>query len=250
MENLDRPAKLKEFAETCANGAAFVLNPLSTDASSRKYYRMRFNNGGSAVIMDDEGCRCRTREFVELSAFLRARGVYVPEVKNKDFGNGFLLLEDLGDDTVTKLLTDDNEMRLYRMAGRAAAKVAAVRERPQCVNELSRRRILDDLRLFTDWYFPMAAGQPLPERAAAEFFAVADRLAEPGLPGTEPAGVVGLSHRQHHAAAERGRMRDHRFSGRHVGTAHLRRHESAGRRPPTGLAGSHPAGQRRFFQQS
>ena len=39
MENLDRPAKLKEFAETCANGAAFVLNPLSTDASSRKYYR-------------------------------------------------------------------------------------------------------------------------------------------------------------------------------------------------------------------
>lgn len=178
MENLDRPAKLKEFAETCANGAAFVLNPLSTDASSRKYYRMRFNNGGSAVIMDDEGCRCRTREFVELSAFLRARGVYVPEVKNKDFGNGFLLLEDLGDDTVTKLLTDNNEMRLYRMAGRAAAKVAAVRERPQCVNELSRRRILDDLRLFTDWYFPMAAGQPLPERAAAEFFAVAGRLAE------------------------------------------------------------------------
>lgn len=178
MENLDRPAKLKEFAETCANGAAFALNPLSTDASSRKYYRMRFNDGGSAVIMDDEGCRCRTREFVELSAFLRARGVYVPEVKSKDFGNGFLLLEDLGDDTVTKLLTDDNEMRLYRMAGRAAAKVAAVRERPQCVNELSRRRILDDLRLFTDWYFPMAAGQPLPERAAAEFFAVADRLAE------------------------------------------------------------------------
>lgn len=153
MENLDRPAKLKEFAETCANGAAFVLNPLSTDASSRKYYRMRFNDGGSAVIMDDEGCRCRTREFVELSAFLRARGVYVPEVKSKDFGNGFLLLEDLGDDTVTKLLTDNNEMRLYRMAGRAAAKVAAVRERPQCVNELSRRRILDDLRLFTDWYF-------------------------------------------------------------------------------------------------
>lgn len=178
MENLDRPAKLKEFAETCANGAAFALNPLSTDASSRKYYRMRFNDGGSAVIMDDEGCRCRTREFVELSAFLRARGVYVPEVKSKDFGNGFLLLEDLGDDTVTKLLTDDNEMYLYRMAGRAAAKVAAVRERPQCVNELSRRRILDDLRLFTDWYFPMAAGQPLPERAAAEFFAAAGRLAE------------------------------------------------------------------------
>lgn len=178
MENLDRPVKLKEFADACANGAAFGLSPLSTDASSRKYYRMRFNDGGSAVIMDDEGCRCRTREFVELSDFLRARGVYVPEVKAEDFDNGFLLLEDLGDDTVTKLLANDDEMRLYRMAGRAVAKVAAVRERPQCVNELSRHKILDDLRLFTDWYFPMAAGHPLSERAAAEFFAVAARLTE------------------------------------------------------------------------
>lgn len=211
---------------------------------------MRFNNGGSAVIMDDEGCRCRTREFVELSAFLRARGVYVPEVKNKDFGNGFLLLEDLGDDTVTKLLTDDNEMRLYRMAGRAAAKVAAVRERPQCVNELSRRRILDDLRLFTDWYFPMAAGQPLPERAAAEFFAVADRLAE--LAYRVPNRLVLWDYHIDNIMlppnAEECAIID--FQDGHVGTAHLRRHESAGRRPPTGLAGSHPAGQRRFFQQS
>ena len=68
MENLDRPAKLKEFAETCANGAAFVLNPLSTDASSRKYYRMRFNNGGSAVIMDDAAAPANLSNFPPFSA--------------------------------------------------------------------------------------------------------------------------------------------------------------------------------------
>lgn len=27
MENLDRPAKLKEFAETCANGRRLCLKP-------------------------------------------------------------------------------------------------------------------------------------------------------------------------------------------------------------------------------
>ena len=178
MENLGRAAKLNEFAAACAKGAAFSLAPLSTDASSRKYYRLTFAGGDTAVIMDDEGCRCRTREFIELSAFLRARGVYVPEVKTVDFDNGFLLIEDLGDNTVTKLLPNGDEMELYRMAGRAVAKVAAVRERPRCVEELSRRRILDDLRLFTDWYFPMAVGYPLPEQAKKEFFAIAGRLVE------------------------------------------------------------------------
>ncbi len=119
--------------------------------------------------MDDEGCRCRTREFVELSDFLRRRGVYVPAVTAKDFDNGFLLLEDLGDLTVTKALTADNEMKLYQKAGEAIAKIAAIRERPQCAGELSRRRIIDDVRLFTQWYFPMAAGFPLPDDAEKNF---------------------------------------------------------------------------------
>ena len=128
--------------------------------------------------MDDEGCRCRTREFVELSDFLRRRGVYVPAVTAKDFDNGFLLLEDLGDLTVTKALTADNEMKLYQKAGEAIAKIAAIRERPQCAGELSRRRIIDDVRLFTQWYFPMAAGFPLPDDAEKEFLEIFERLSE------------------------------------------------------------------------
>lgn len=137
MENLDRTAKLNRFAALCANQGSFTLSPVSTDASSRKYYRIRFADGSRAIIMDDEDCRCRTFEFVELSVFLRARGVYVPEVKAKDMENGFLLLEDLGDDTITKRLTADNEAELYRLAGKAIAKVAAIRERPQ--NKLSNK---------------------------------------------------------------------------------------------------------------
>ncbi len=178
MENLDRSAKLNEFADICANGTAFTLSPLSTDASSRKYYRLHFADGGSLVVMDDEGCRCRPREFVELSVFLRAHGVYVPEVKAQNLTEGFLLLEDLGDDTVAKRLTANNEYQLYRMAALAVAEVAAIRKRPPCVGELSRRKIAEDLRLFTEWYFPMVAGHPLPPQAAAEFFTMVDQLTE------------------------------------------------------------------------
>lgn len=177
MENLDRTAKMQDFIRK-HSAADFEIRPLTADASSRKYYRAFFAGGATAVVMDDEGCRCRTREFVELSDFLRRRGVYVPAVTAKDFDNGFLLLEDLGDLTVTKALTADNEMKLYQKAGEAIAKIAAIRERPQCAGELSRRRIIDDVRLFTQWYFPMAAGFPLPDDAEKEFLEIFERLSE------------------------------------------------------------------------
>lgn len=175
MENLNRKTKMEEFIKHNLQADSVEISPLTTDASSRKYYRVK-SSDKSFVVMDDEGCRCHTFEFVELSKFLRARNVWVPEVLATDFKNGFLLIEDLGDDTVGKLLTPQNEAQLYEMSGDAVAKVAAVSERPQCVKEFSRDKILEDLRLFTDWYFPMTTGQPLNPQAAKEFFEIAEKL--------------------------------------------------------------------------
>ena len=115
MENLKRIEKLKNFTAVYAQNDNFELLPLATDASSRKYYRAVFSNRPNIVVMDDEGCRCKTREFVELSKFLRPKGVYVPKVLKQDMENGILLLEDLGNDTISKLLTDNNEEKLYAM---------------------------------------------------------------------------------------------------------------------------------------
>ena len=175
MENLKREKKIKEFTALQLKTDSFEISPLTTDASSRKYYRIKTPNK-SFVVMDDEGCRCHTHEFVELSDFLRKHGVYVPEVLAKDFDNGLLLLEDLGDNTVTKLLPTVGEQKLYKMSGQAIAKVAAVSERPQCVKEFSAKRISEDLRLFTEWYFPMTTGQPLTTQADKEFFNIIEQL--------------------------------------------------------------------------
>ncbi len=175
MENLSRQAKMEEFIKRNLRADSFQISGLTTDASSRKYYRIK-NADKSFVLMDDEGCRCHTHEFVELSKFLRAHHVWVPEVLATDFENGFLLIEDLGDDTIGKLLTSQNEAKLYKMSGQALAKIAAISERPQCVKEFSRHKILEDLRLFTDWYFPMTTGQPLSSQAAKEFFEIAEKL--------------------------------------------------------------------------
>lgn len=178
MENLKRIEKLKNFTAVYAQNDNFELLPLATDASSRKYYRAVFSNRPNIVVMDDEGCRCKTREFVELSKFLRPKGVYVPKVLKQDMENGILLLEDLGNDTISKLLTDNNEEKLYAMSGVAIAKVAAIKERPQCVSDFSQEKLLSDIRLFSEWYFPMAAGYPLTENEKSEFLDIIKQLSE------------------------------------------------------------------------
>ncbi len=176
MEKLNRLEKMNEFVLKKSAQEHYTLTPLATDASSRKYYRVSFTNGKTAVVMDDEGCRCRTHEFVTLSKFLRRRGAYVPEVFASDFKNGFLLIEDLGDSSISKLLTDNNETQLYLSAASALSKVTAITERPKCAEELSKRKILDDLQLFTDWYYPMAVGQILSPQARKDFFNIIEQL--------------------------------------------------------------------------
>ena len=69
--------------------------PLKTDASSRKYFRIFLKNSQTLVLADDELKRNKLPEFADLAAFLKEKGVKVPEVYATDFQKGFLLLEDL-----------------------------------------------------------------------------------------------------------------------------------------------------------
>lgn len=178
MENLDRTAKLKSFVAAFASTKDFELKPLTTDASSRKYYRAFFSDRDTIIVMDDEGCRCKPREFVELSNFLRPRGIYVPQVLAHNFNDGILLLEDLSDTTARTLLDNGSELPVYLKAGAAIAKIAAIDERPGCVTDFSKTKLLDDIRLFTDWYIPMASGRPLSAAAHREFMTLAADLSE------------------------------------------------------------------------
>lgn len=178
MKNLDRTEKLKKFISENIHANKFEIKPLTADASSRKYFRAILDNGTNFVIMDDEGCRCKTSEFVELSSFLRARGAYVPEVIAKDMTEGFLLLEDLGDDSVSKRLTPKNEKKLYLMSAEALAKVIKITQRPTCTTNFDKEKLLSDILLFTDWYYPMTIGQPLATQAKNEFFKIFAQLSE------------------------------------------------------------------------
>lgn len=92
---------------------------LAGDASNRRYERLTAADGRRAVLMDAPPARGETvLPFVRIANHLRALGFSAPEVLAQDTEQGFLVLEDLGDDLFARVICDkpDLEPQLYAAA--------------------------------------------------------------------------------------------------------------------------------------
>ena len=153
--------------------------PLKVDASSRKYFRIFCNGRKTLVLADDVLKKNKLSEFERLSDFFLKHGVKVPKVYASDLSKGFLLLEDLGDDTFTRLLENDaDEAFLYNLATDALIKVCAINDRPDFVKDLDKSRLINDICFFADWYIPMVKGRPLSIDERQEFVVLVSDLAD------------------------------------------------------------------------
>ena len=167
---------------------------LPADASFRRYYRLQ-GGGGSALVMDAPPEREAVAPFVQIARHLAALGFSAPRILDCDERAGFLLIEDFGDRTFTRLLADGaSEDSLYRLAvdllialhGREDAGRIAL-------PAYDLGPLLDEAALFVDWYWPEKQGRPCPAELRADYLA-AWRLVFDQLPPA-PATFV---HRDFH----------------------------------------------------
>ncbi|MGR8929689.1 MAG: aminoglycoside phosphotransferase family protein [Gammaproteobacteria bacterium] len=87
----------------------------SSDASFRRYFRV-FHAGRSDIVMDAPPDKENTLPFIRNAIFLRKAGIHVPDIYQESLEKGFLLLEDLGNQSYLDILRDDNVDVLYRQA--------------------------------------------------------------------------------------------------------------------------------------
>lgn len=149
--------------------------PLAADASFRRYYRLR-RGPDSAILMDAPPPQEDVGPFVAVAAILRRLGLSAPEVLAEDRASGFLLIEDFGDDTYTRLLAHGaNEPALYALAidtltalqqGVAASGLALTLP---CYDA---SRLLGEAALLVDWYLPAMLGAPIAAAPRAEYLAL------------------------------------------------------------------------------
>jgi aminoglycoside/choline kinase family phosphotransferase len=97
-------------------------------------------------------------------------GYSAPRLLAVDEKNGLLLLEDLGDDTYTRLLArGGDEAALYALATDLLADLNSRADAiPEGVPAYNNDRLLTEVCLLTDWYLPAIGRQPDPV-ARAEF---------------------------------------------------------------------------------
>lgn len=128
------------------------LLTVSGDASFRRYFRLPLMTG-SLIAVDAPPAKENSRPFVAIARALRAHGVRVPEVLAADFEQGFMLLEDFGDELLQPALSHETANVLYRRSMEALLHLLACDEVPGHDLPLyDRQRLTDEMRLLRDWF--------------------------------------------------------------------------------------------------
>lgn len=161
---------------------------LAGDASFRKYFRLT-RSGGTAVVMDAPAPHEDVRPFVRIGRHLSAMGLSAPEIFAVDEANGFLLLEDLGDDTYARVLANGgDEAELYAGATDVLVTIHAAPSHGVLpgLGGYEGEALIDAAILLPEWYLAEAAGHTTPTDVIDSYRA-AWRTCLKALPPTEGA---------------------------------------------------------------
>lgn len=163
------------------------LRAASADASFRRYLRVDRRSGGGLVIMDAPPDKEDCRPFVRVADLMRQAGLRVPEILHWDENHGFLLLSDLGSQTMMQRLQAQpaNALPLRGQAAHdlyLAAIDALVRwqsaSRIDVLPPYDDALLTRELDLFPQWYVSQHRGLVLQTEQAqtlAESFALIKR---------------------------------------------------------------------------
>ncbi len=145
---------------------------LPSDASRRRYTRLINPDGRQAMFMDmpihpEE----RFAEFLQVARHLNNLGIRGPEIYAADDVEGFALLEDLGDQTITsQLAAGVDPAPLYRAA---VDILIQLHTQPTAANinvaPFDHAFLHDEMMRFIDWRWPYFKGEQVPAPIRTEF---------------------------------------------------------------------------------
>ena len=141
-----------------------TLRPASADASFRRYLRIDTHTPGqSCVVMDAPPDKENCRPFVQVQALLQQAGLHVPQILAWDEANGFMLLSDLGQQTVIEKLDPAAPEDAYAWYQQATDTLLQwqLASRPGVLPAYDEALLRRELALFPDWYIAQHRGMAL-----------------------------------------------------------------------------------------
>jgi len=133
----------------------------SADASFRRYFRIDAGDGATTrIVMDAPPAQENSAPFVHVAKLMSAAGVNAPQVLEWDQAQGFLLLDDLGLQTMLDVIDPgdpDAARPLYAQAIDALIQWQLA-SRPDVLPPYDRALLERELALFPQWYVAQHRG--------------------------------------------------------------------------------------------
>lgn len=141
------------------------------DASNRSYERLVNSAGHSVILMNAPSEKGENvRPFVQVLNLLRDNSLAAPKLLEADIENGFLLLEDLGNDLFSRVCktNPDVETMLYKASIDVLLKLHKIKI-PQNIGPYNLATYVREADLITDWYIPNAMGRDVQDITAKAY---------------------------------------------------------------------------------
>ncbi len=165
-----------------------TLRPASADASFRRYLRIDTAQGASCIVMDAPPDKENCRPFVQVQALMAEAGLNVPQILAWDEAGGFMLLTDLGKQTLIELLQPENPQAALQWYLQATDVLLDWQKasRPGVLPAYDEPLLRRELSLFPDWYLARHRGVTLTDKQQATLdnafnLIVAHNLAAPSV---------------------------------------------------------------------
>ncbi len=156
---MQRKAQIKSWLLDELKLPEFDLQPASSDASFRRYFRVFPLNDSpisgednTLIVMDAPPDKEDTGPFVKVATLMADIGLNVPLIKNSNLTQGFLLLSDLGSKQYLSALNEANVEDLYGDALRALLTLQAKGPKDNELPPYDYPLLMRELELFREWY--------------------------------------------------------------------------------------------------
>jgi aminoglycoside/choline kinase family phosphotransferase len=135
------------------------LRPASADASFRRYFRID-SAQGSRIIMDAPPDKENCQPFVQVDQLMARAGLNVPHILAWDQTQGFMLLSDLGGQTMMQVIDKANAAANLPLYLKAVDALIAWQQasQPGVLPPYDAALLRRELELFPDWYLARHRG--------------------------------------------------------------------------------------------
>lgn len=132
------------------------LTPISNDAGFRRYFR--FATPSQWLAVDAPPQTEDTRQFIALARHLGAHKVNTPHILAADPMEGFLLVEDFGDELLHRHLDSDSVSLLYHQCFEVLLRLQKCPDDRALIPRYDRELLHRELLIFSEWFVAALLG--------------------------------------------------------------------------------------------